>query len=77
MGCRLWGRTESDTTKVTQQQQHLYLYSLLREGEESGSKAAASSQHGSPSVVSLLIHSSSRPHKVLRDTEEDVRLLLT
>ena len=75
MGCRLWGRTESDTTKVTQQ--HLYLYSLLREGEESGSKAAASSQHGSPSVVSLLIHSSSRPHKVLRDTEEDARLLLT
>ena len=22
MGCRLWGRTESDTTEVTQQQQH-------------------------------------------------------
>ena len=22
MGCRLWGRTELDTTKVTQQQQH-------------------------------------------------------
>ena len=21
MGCRLWGRTESDTTEVTQQQQ--------------------------------------------------------
>ena len=23
-GCRLWGRTESDMTEVTQQQQHLY-----------------------------------------------------
>ena len=22
MGCRLWGRTESDTTEATQQQQH-------------------------------------------------------
>ena len=22
MGCHLWGRTESDTTEVTQQQQH-------------------------------------------------------
>ena len=22
VGCRLWGRTESDTTKATQQQQH-------------------------------------------------------
>ena len=22
MGCRLWGRTESDTTDATQQQQH-------------------------------------------------------
>ena len=25
MGCRLWGRTESDTTDVTQQQQHHFL----------------------------------------------------
>ena len=24
MGCRLWGRTESDTTEVTQQQQPLF-----------------------------------------------------
>ena len=24
MGCRLWGRTESDTTEVTQQQQQQY-----------------------------------------------------
>ena len=23
VGCRLWGRTELDTTEVTQQQQHL------------------------------------------------------
>ena len=23
VGCRLWGRTESDTTEVTQQQQHV------------------------------------------------------
>ena len=25
MGCRLWGRTESDTTEATQQQQRLQL----------------------------------------------------
>ena len=24
VGCRLWGRTESDTTEVTQQQQQQY-----------------------------------------------------
>ena len=27
MGCRLWGRTESDTTKMTQQQQQQQLFS--------------------------------------------------
>ena len=26
MGCRLWGRTESDTTEVTQQQQQSCIY---------------------------------------------------
>ena len=25
VGCHLWGRTESDTTEVTQQQQHIYI----------------------------------------------------
>ena len=25
VGCRLWGRTESDTTEATQQQQHTYI----------------------------------------------------
>ena len=25
VGCHLWGRTESDTTDVTQQQQHTYI----------------------------------------------------
>ena len=25
MGCRLWGRTESDTTEATQQQQYIKL----------------------------------------------------
>ena len=25
-GCRLWGRTESDTTEETQQRQRLYIY---------------------------------------------------
>ena len=25
VGCRLWGRTESDTTEATQQQQHIYI----------------------------------------------------
>ena len=29
VGCRLWGRTESDTTEVTQQQQQLQLHILL------------------------------------------------
>ena len=36
VGCRLWGRTESDTTEVTEQQQQLpmqgaQVQSLLRE----------------------------------------------
>ena len=26
MGCRLWGRTESDTTEVTSQQQQHFVY---------------------------------------------------
>ena len=31
VGCRLWGRSESDTTEVTQQQQqHCYLYYVER-----------------------------------------------
>ena len=29
MGCRLWGRTESDTTEVTQQQQQQQSYYLV------------------------------------------------
>ena len=29
VGCRLWGRTESDTTEATQQQQQFYYYYLL------------------------------------------------
>ena len=29
VGCRLWGRTESNTTEATQQQQQQYLLSLL------------------------------------------------
>ena len=29
VGCRLWGRTESDMTKAMQQQQHTYVPSLL------------------------------------------------
>ena len=28
VGCHLWGRTESDTTEVTQQQQQYTLYSV-------------------------------------------------
>ena len=28
VGCRLWGRTESDTTEVTQQQQQGFIYSI-------------------------------------------------
>ena len=28
VGCRLWGRTESDTTKATLQQQHVCLIGL-------------------------------------------------
>ena len=35
VGCRLWGRTESDTTEVTQQQQqqqdNLYLHNFFIE----------------------------------------------
>ena len=26
VGCRLWGRTESDTTEATQQQQHVFTH---------------------------------------------------
>ena len=28
VGCRLWGRTESDTTEVTQQQQYKYVLTV-------------------------------------------------
>ena len=31
VGCRLWGRKESDTTEVTQQQQQLYLETFVFE----------------------------------------------
>ena len=39
MGCRLWGRTESDPTGVTQQQQqqHAFSGSVLPEGSPGGS----------------------------------------
>jgi len=29
VGCRLWDRTESDTTEVTKQQQEQHMYELL------------------------------------------------
>ena len=28
MGCRLWGRTESDTTEATEQQQQHFVYEV-------------------------------------------------
>ena len=28
VGCRLWGRTELDTTEVTQQQQYMYVLTV-------------------------------------------------
>ena len=36
VGCRLWGRTESDTTEATQQQHQVH--SIRKEEENSGSK---------------------------------------
>ena len=39
VGCRLWGRTESDTTEVTQQQQqHLSAETVVRGGKETASE---------------------------------------
>ena len=40
VGCRLWGRTESDTTKVTQQQEELksLLVKVKEESEKAGLK---------------------------------------
>ena len=40
LGCRLWGRTESDTTKVTQQQEELksLLVKVKEESEKAGLK---------------------------------------
>ena len=32
VGCRLWGRTASDTTEVTQQQQHMHMGKLIEMG---------------------------------------------
>ena len=38
VGCRLWGRTESDTTEVTQQQQHECFHFVLQNTEWTGNK---------------------------------------
>ena len=34
VGCRLWGRTESDTTEATQQQQHREVSRVVLSGKE-------------------------------------------
>ena len=44
VGCHLWGRTESDTTEVTQQQQHLNIYSV-GQGFPGGSEVKASASN--------------------------------
>ena len=58
MGCRLWGRTESDTTEATQQQQQFPLpggFPGGSDGEESACNAGdLNSLAGLPTPVSLL-----------------------
>ena len=44
VGCRLWGHTESDTTKATQQQQqHVYPQLILDKDKHAGGLVAQSS----------------------------------
>ena len=53
MGCRLWGRTESDMTEVTkqQQQQHYVFVALLSGGDKlSAAAAAAKSLQSCPTL---------------------------
>ena len=38
VGCHLWGRTESDTTEGTQQQQHLSTKTVVRGEKETATK---------------------------------------
>ena len=47
MGCRLWGRTESDTTEVTQQQQQQLSQAEERKGQGSHSQSVC----GVPAVA--------------------------
>ena len=53
VGCRLWGRTESDTTEATQQQQQQGTHSDARGGL------------ASPSVLNCLTHELRLPHPTL------------
>ena len=58
MGCRLWGRTESDTIDVTwqkqQQQQQAYTWvcekGVLRLGVRIGKTSTGGTSSGSPSL---------------------------
>ena len=45
VGCRLWGRTESDTTEATQQQQYLCGFSGGTSGKESACQCRRRRRH--------------------------------
>ena len=46
VGCHLWGRTESDTTEATQQQQHADDGPLMAESEEELKEPLDESERG-------------------------------
>ena len=45
VGCRLWGRTESDTTEVTQQQQQQQQQRRKAEDRQAGHEPREQAQH--------------------------------
>ena len=59
MGCRLWGRTESDTTEVTQQQQQQFL--TIAE-DERGVSISSLLVSGIESVSHLVVSNFLQPH---------------
>ena len=60
MGCRLWGRTESDTTEVTQQQQQQQFLTIAE--KERGVSISSLLVSGIESVSHLVVSNFLQPH---------------
>ena len=68
VGCRLWGRTESDMIEVTQQQQHTHLNAELQRIAKRDKKAFLSEQCKEIEENNRM--GKTRDLKKIRDTKE-------